>query len=499
MITDTLTNLVANLATGTAKSVHDKFGFRALNDFELESMYRGDWMARKVIDLPVSDMLRPWRSWQADNQQIEVIEDAERRHQIRAKLKQAFEWARLYGGSVMIIGAEVGAPDKPLEMSRIGKGGLKYLRVLPRRMITPMDRNLDPISPLYGEPAYYTISSAVTGSVEIHPSRVIRFIGKARPDFDTNVECWGDSLLQVVYDALHAAALSHTGIAELIHEAKIDVIKVKNLGAMLSTDDGTKLLLKRFQNASMLKSINNTLLLETDEEHSRTQTSFTGLPDTLMAFMQVVAGAADMPVTRLLGTAPKGLNATGEGDLKNYWDMLDGLRQDELRPKLELLDQILWRDAMGAVPKDAFFTFNPLAQMTASEKADLAKKKAETAQIYAGMGVMPEEALAEGIVNGLIEDETFPGLEAAIEEAVGPDGDLIPEHKTEKQEIEVEHAKAELRSAKNGPKGQPKAADRAAPGPADGGIRDQLTDDAEWLCQVYSELDARERLGGGAV
>ena len=41
-------------------------------------------------------------------------------------------------------------------------------------------------------------------------------------------------------------------------------------------------------------------------------------------FLQVAAGAADIPVTRLLGQSPAGLSATGESDTRNYYDMIVG-------------------------------------------------------------------------------------------------------------------------------------------------------------------------------
>lgn len=44
---------------------------------------------------------------------------------------------------------------------------------------------------------------------------------------------------------------------------------------------------------------------ESYESHTKEQT----------IYMFIVSGAADIPVTRFFGTTPKGLNATGEGDL----------------------------------------------------------------------------------------------------------------------------------------------------------------------------------------
>ena len=49
-----------------------------LDQEQLQSAYRGDWLCRKIIDVPAFDSCRTWRDWHADNDQIEKIEEAER-------------------------------------------------------------------------------------------------------------------------------------------------------------------------------------------------------------------------------------------------------------------------------------------------------------------------------------------------------------------------------------------------------------------------------------
>lgn len=435
---DTLTNFVANIGVGTSKKAFDQFALKHIDDQTLEAMYRGDFLSRKVVDAPVKDVFRVWRSWQAEKDRIASIEAAEKRHKVRAKLALASIWARLYGGSIMIIGTG-GDASQPLVSSSVGRGGLKYLTVLPRKIVQVPELDMDPALPSFGAPLVYRLNSQ-RGHVDIHPSRVIRFLGAPRPDIDTNTEGWGDSILQVVNDALHNASLSQAGVSELVHEAKTDIIKIKNLGTLLSTDAGTKVLLDRFRNALMLKSINNTLLLDAEDEHSRVQTSFSGLPEVVRVFLEIVAAASDIPVTRLLGTSAKGLNATGEGDARNYYDFLDGWRDDNLAPALDILDPLLWQDEIGAVPKDAYYEFNPLWQMTEKEKAELAKSKAETTRALSSLGLIPEEPFARALVNQLIEDGTYPGLEAEMADLLASGADIVPEERPDD----------DVRSARNG-------------------------------------------------
>jgi len=73
------------------------------------------------------------------------------------------------------------------------------------------------------------------------------------------------------------------------------------------------------------------------------------------------------------------MNSTGESDIRNYYDHLSAKQETELRPKLEYLDQIMYRSLFGTEPKDdeLSFTFNPLWQMSEQELAELQVSRSE--------------------------------------------------------------------------------------------------------------------------
>ena len=106
-----------------------------------------------------------------------------------------------------------------------------------------------------------------------------------------------------------------------------------------------------------------------------TQYTFTGLPDVYDRMMMDVAGAARTPVTKLFGRSPAGMNATGESDLNNYYDYIDGLRETELRPIIERLLPIAALSAWGEIPDDLDIVF-PLMQTPDAEKtAEMGERK----------------------------------------------------------------------------------------------------------------------------
>ncbi len=166
-------------------------------------------------------------------------------------------------------------------------------------------------------------------------------------------------MLQVLYDAVHAVALTTAGATSLMHEAKVDVVTVPNLSEHLSSTETTAQLSARFAYAAAMKSINNLLLLGDGETWARQRVDFAGLPEMVRTFLQVAAGAADIPVTRLLGQSPAGLSATGDSDTRNYYDMIAARQELDLRPQLERLDRLIARSE-GLDPGALSFAFRPL-------------------------------------------------------------------------------------------------------------------------------------------
>ncbi|MDO8800060.1 anti-CBASS protein Acb1 family protein [Phenylobacterium sp.] len=416
---DGLSNVISGVGTSVDKRSYDTYTLTApITQGEVESAYRTSWLGRKIHDLPPFDMVREWRDWQAKADQIEKLEAEEARHGLRNKIRKALTWARLYGGAALILGVKQGSPDQPLTASA-GLGALKYVHVVTRHQLTITEMDSDPESDFFGQPLFYEMSS-LKGQVRIHPSRVIAFVGQPIPEGSMGVSgqdtFWGDPLMQSVRDAVSNADLSQNGIASLVHEAKIDTLSIPGLSNSLATVEYEQRLIKRLQVANLAKSLLNTRVLDSEEKWETRQLSFTGMPDLMDKFLQIVAGAADIPVTRLLGTSAKGLNATGEGDNDNYDEMISARQEMDLRPCLERLDAILIPSALGSRPPEVHFIFAPLEKSDPKEQAEIADKRADTAKKYVDSGLVPLVAMAKAVQNGLIEDSTYPGLEAALAE-----------------------------------------------------------------------------------
>jgi phage-related protein (TIGR01555 family) len=316
----------------------------------------------------------------------------------------------------------------------VGKDDLKFIHVVSRYQITAGPVIRDITSPWFGEPSYYQRSNMATPPqvllktpleesslgykpgemLNIHPSRVVRLLGHPYPDDEAAADSWSDSSLQPVVDAIKAAGLVSSSIASMISEAKLDVIKIPGLIEMLNTKEGTAKLFDRFSSSMTAKSVINTTLIDSNEEWERINVAFSNMDKVLGMYLMVCSGAADIPATRLLGREPAGMNATGDSDIRNYYDRVSADQAVRLTPALSRLDEVLIRHALGDRPDEIHYDWKPLWQLDETEKAKMWLAKAQAHKIDADNGLINPEVLREG--NQCIEDSFYPGLEAAIDE-----------------------------------------------------------------------------------
>jgi phage-related protein (TIGR01555 family) len=412
---DSLKNLTTGMGTDKDKLAGTFFGLGLMNKEQLEAAYRGDWIARKIVDIPAYDATREWRAWQADKDAITAVEDLEKALGLQRKTMTALTRGRLYGGGALIMGVEQGKPEEELIVDQVTEGQLKFVHVISRHELSAGPLESDILSPYYGMPQYFERSSAVSGSIRLHPSRVIQFIGAEIPDPNQS-QGWGDPVLQIVNDAVVGAGTVNAAGAQLVHESKIDVIKIPELSENLKSAEYEGRLRRRFGMANMIKSIYSLLLVDKEEEWERIEANFQGLPDMLKMYLLIASGAADIPATRMLGQSPAGLSATGDSDTRNYYDRVSTEQKIELQPRLDRLDQVLVRSALGEWPEGMFYNWNSLWQMTDAEKAEIATKRASVMTADSNAGLIAPTVLKKARENQLIEDGTYPGFEQLLEE-----------------------------------------------------------------------------------
>lgn len=412
MITDSLQSMVAELGTARDKASTVSYHVAEQNDIQLIEAYRSSWLARKIVDIPAQDSAREWRAWQAEEDQVEALEEEERRLGLQAKVLRAATLGRLFGTAYLYF--DLGDdPAEPVRPERIKKRGLRFVTVLTHQQLTAGQIDQDPLSLSYGMPEWYEASSPSRGTQRVHPSRLVRFGGAPRPEEELISEKRDDSVLLALLDAIKQFDSTAANIASLVFEAKVDVIRVDGLMNIAGNPYETKKLLDRYRIAATAKGNNGMLLLDKEsEEYEQKSFGFASLADIMDRFAQNSAGAADIPMTRLFGRSPGGMNSTGDSDLRNYYDRIKADQDLKLRPALVLLDECLVRSALGSRPEEVHYIWNSLWQISDKERSDLGAATVTTVKNLKDTGLIPDEVLAAAVVTKLTQDGALPGLES---------------------------------------------------------------------------------------
>ena len=417
---DGLVNIVANLGTARDKAASNHYVVTPWTAQQLEAIYRTSWLARAIVDYPSEDGTREWRQWRATAEQITKIEQLEKKLHVKRRVQDALTAARLYGGAAIYLNTKTADQAAPLQ---VGKEEIRSLVVLTRNSLTPGQVVLDINSDYYGRPEFYRLTSGANAAqVVIHASRLVVFRGATVPSDPCTVTAqqgWGDSVLQSTMDAVQQMDGTMANMASLVFEAKVDVLKFKGFADLLADEGNDPLVTRRLQTQAAMKGINGALVMDAEDEYEQKSANFSGLPDVVSKFMDAVAGASRIPVTRLYGRAAVGLSGSGDGDERTYFDRIGHIQATEIQPPMELLDDCLISQALGSRPEEIYFEWRPLRQMTETERADIFGKTATAARALAGATageLIPMDALSEALVNELTEQGVLPGLDQAIAE-----------------------------------------------------------------------------------
>lgn len=387
---DGFLNMAHKLGVGADNVLSSStYGFNPItrNRQLLEWIHRGSWIGGLVVDVVADDMTRAGVDFSTDmdpSDEARLIAKASRLG-IWEQVNETIKWSRLYGGCICVALIDGQDPRTPLNVDTIGPGQFRGLLTLDRWMIEPAVEDLvTELGPNLGLPRYYRVQTnapALRGQ-PIHYSRVLFRLEGVRVPYQQRLteNLWGISILERLYDRMLGFDSATTGAAQLVHKAHLRTLKVKGLRDLVAA--GGKPLqgfyayvdnMRRFQGVEGLSVVDG------DDEFDTQQTSsFSGLSDALIQFGQQLSGATQIPLVRLFGQSPAGLNSTGESDLRTYYDHINQRQERDLHQGLALTYRLMARSLQIDLPPDFDLTFTPLWQLNATEKSEVASKAQST-------------------------------------------------------------------------------------------------------------------------
>jgi len=118
-----------------------------------------------------------------------------------------------------------------------------------------------------------------------------------------------------------------------------------------------------------------------NEELDQKDTSLNDLDAVIMTQYQLVAAAAEVPATKLLGTSPKGFGASGEYEESSYHEFLESIQENDLSPLVNRHHALLIKSEVMKKFSIPFFetevAWKPTDTPTDKEQAEIQLLKAQ--------------------------------------------------------------------------------------------------------------------------
>ena len=418
----------------------------------MTALYRNHWIIRRVIDTVAKDMVKNWVEFTSGitPEETDQMNKAVRKYGIKTKLIEAIIWARLYGGSaaLMIIDGDEDL-SQPLDIDKIMPGQFKGLIVLDRWSgIYPQLTTVDDIdSPDFGLPVYYQIQGEVVDQqVKIHHSRILRFIGDLLPLWEKEAESyWGASIVERLFEELKKRDNTSANIASLVFLSNLRVLKMQDYGQVLSINNAKaqKSLYETLQAQNILMNNMGLYVLDKDDDFQVFNQSFSGLEDIYEKFMLDIAGAANIPATRLFGRSPAGMNSTGEGEETNYNNDIEQEQENSLRFQLDKLFPVMSMSVLGYVPDDLDFNFNPVETLSQKEIAERIYRSTEAVRGAYTDGIISQQIAMKELKHlgkrlGVFTNITDEDINMASNELESPEDLMMEMNNGEQMEVQSE-------------------------------------------------------------
>lgn len=338
------------------------------------------WLVRKACAMPARDAVaKGYDIVGADDQLLARIRKANKRYKLDSNLREFVTQGRVFGLRLAYCVIDTQDPRyyvKPFDPRTITQGSYRGISQIDPQWVTPeltaSDVN-DPAAIGFYEPTYWVINGR-----RMHKSHVIIYKGDDVADVLKPVYNHGGvSVPQKIYERVYAAERTANEAPRLAASKRTTVLYTDSAAAIANRAKFEANL------STWARYRDNYGVKVADSEGERVEQHDTALSDldvTIMTQYQLVAAAADVPATKLLGTVPKGFNSTGDYEQDSYHEELRSIQVNDLEPLIDRHHVCLLR-SMG-VDATLEIKWCTLDTMTAAEQADVNLKQAQADKIY---------------------------------------------------------------------------------------------------------------------
>jgi phage-related protein (TIGR01555 family) len=390
---------------------------------------------RVLSEIPAEEMTRKWIEFEVTgdddkSDKIEKLEAACKRLKLREVFRKAKEHDGLFGrGQIfpLMKGAEGEVLKTPLiaDKRTFKKGSLQgFLAVEPFWAYPAQYNSIDPLRKDFFKPKSWYVMGR-----EVHTSRLLMMIGREVPDILKPAYSFGGlSTSQMARVYVELWLKDKQSVSDLVDAFSTAVLKT-NMAAFLNggaADD----MVKRAEVFARFRKNRDVFMIDKESEDFAISATPLGTLDELQAQSQEhMAAIARIPLVKLFGITPSGLNASSDGEIRTFYDTVAAQQENDFRDPLKFCLDLIQLSEFGEIDEAIGFKFVSLWQLDEAGEAAVEKIYADILQQMLDAGVIaPEEARQ---VLAKREKSLFAGLDLSEGSAPGTtevDGEGKPLH-----------------------------------------------------------------------
>lgn len=355
---------------------------------------------RKPVDIIARESTRQWvRLRSLDSHtgattpaqtaaRLRAIEAELERLHVRDLVRRLVVHALGYGMGHVWIGLKGGATAPqamPLCLTGHGmaQGQLDRLGLIDPVWTTPGSYNtLNPLAEDYYRPADWWVQGTL-----VHASRLLTMVPYEVPDLLKPAYNFGGlALPQMLQTYVHNFLRTRQSVSDMISNYATRVLRTDMAGAMA---DGAGMpeidaegISARLAAMTAWQSSNGTFVLDREtEDFAISAAPLSGLAELQSQAQEFMAAIPGIPLVKLFGIQPQGLNASSEGEIRVFYDEIAAFQQAHIAPVLRVILRLVQLNLWGQVDPSVGFDFVPLWQMSEPDSAAVERQKADTDEV----------------------------------------------------------------------------------------------------------------------
>ncbi|PND34540.1 hypothetical protein C1I89_10170 [Achromobacter pulmonis] len=361
---------------------------------------------RKMSDVISKEMTRKWIKLEVKGDddkgdKLEVIEKAMRKHRLRAKFRLAALQDGLFGRSQIYIDVKTPSgtlawadPDELQSIlvkspAKVTKGSLVGFKVIDPVWTTPYLYNSD--NPMRAD--FYKPTSWFVLGRQVHSSRLLNIVSRDVPDLlKPSYNFGGMSMTQLAIPYVNNWLKTRQAVANLIDGFSVPLF-MTNMASILGGSPGDDVF-GRVDIFNRMRSNRGAWAIDKESEDFRFENvPLSGLDALQNQSLEQLSVVSGIPLVKLMGISPSGLNATADGEIRVFYDDMHSAQEAVFRDPLQTCLEMIQLSEFGEIDPDITFSFVPLWQMSEKELAEVRKLDADTDAVLVDIGVVsPQEA-----------------------------------------------------------------------------------------------------------